>query len=88
MLAPEKEVPMAEELEVGGRTVAAERARRGLTQEELAGQLGIGRMRLSDIENGKAKTILSTEMAAFQRVLLIGLDVWFPAPPESAGGGA
>ena len=58
--------------ELIGRHVAAQRLRRGMTQEEVAGLSGISRQALSEIERGQAPRWETIYAIA----TVLGCEVW------------
>jgi transcriptional regulator with XRE-family HTH domain len=51
-----------------GRAIAGVRAARGLTQSELAAQVGIGRSYLAQLEAGASQLVLERSLRALRRM--------------------
>jgi transcriptional regulator with XRE-family HTH domain len=62
-----------DELKVIGKNIARIRKERGLTQEDLAGEMELDRPYLSEVENGKMNVTIKT-LVSFARTLDTSLD--------------
>jgi len=64
-----------------GRAIAGARRERGLTQEQLAGELGIKRSYLSELEAGVSTIALERSLRALRR---LGAKVTVTLPNDNA----
>jgi transcriptional regulator with XRE-family HTH domain len=51
-----------------GRAIAGVRGARGLTQQELAAQIGVGRSYLAQLEAGASQLVLERSLRALRRL--------------------
>jgi HTH-type transcriptional regulator/antitoxin HipB len=65
-----------------GRAIAGARKRRGLSQEELAGQLGISRSYLAELETGPSSLAVERSLRALRR---LGARVSVTMPSDHGG---
>jgi HTH-type transcriptional regulator / antitoxin HipB len=65
-----------------GALIRAERLRRAMTQQELAGRSGTGQKTISQIENGNEGASLET---VFRLLAVLGLEIRFS--PRDIGAG-
>lgn len=60
-----------------GRRVKQLRLKKGLTQSELAGQCGLTRVFMSQIENGHVKSIMVSTALALAKALGVSVEELF-----------